>query len=169
MRVACYATAGAVALGAAAAPALTIRATPKKITAAGVGAVKLGKTYTSLRNAGLLGKIGPGCELAGPGARSAALRPPLGGSVDLTRSSPRRVRVISVTRGGTARGAGIGSTLVAIKRAFPAAVVDHSTDRTFGITIVRVPKGAGGRLAFGISTATRKVTLIGIPHIAICD
>src|SRR5436190_19435964 len=101
IRVASAATAAAVALGAAAAPALTVRATPKKITAAGVGAVKLGKTYTSLRNAGLLGKIGPGCELAGRNARAAALRLPLGGSVDLSQSTPRRVRVISVTRGAT--------------------------------------------------------------------
>ena len=131
--------------------------------------MKLGKTYTSLRNSGLLGKIGPGCELAGRNARAAALRLPLGGSVDLSQSTPRRVRVISVTRGGTARGVGIGATQARIKRAYPAAVVDRSTEKTFGITIVRVPKGAGGRLAFGISTRTNKVTVIGIPHIAICD
>jgi hypothetical protein len=51
----CAATAGAAVLAAATAtaPALTVRATPKRITAAGVGAVKLGATYTSLRAAGL--------------------------------------------------------------------------------------------------------------------
>ena len=159
----------ALALGAAVAPALTVRATPKKITAAGVGSVKLGSLYTKLRAAGLVGKIGPGCELAGPGARSAALRPPLGGSVDLTRTTPRRVRVISVLRGAKARGVGIGSTQAQVKRAFPRAVVDRSTERTFGIRIMKVPRGGGGKLQFGLSTRTKKVTLIGIPHIAICD
>jgi hypothetical protein len=49
----CAATAGAAVLATATAPALTVRATPKRITAAGVGAVKLGATYTSLRAAGL--------------------------------------------------------------------------------------------------------------------
>jgi hypothetical protein len=165
----CIATACALAFGAAVAPALTVRATPKKITAGGVGAVKIGATYTKLRAAGLVGRIGPGCELGGPAARSAALRPPLGGSVDLTRSSPRRVRVISVLKGAKARGVGIGSTQAQVKRAFPRAVVDRSTERTFGITIMKVPRGGGGKLQFGLSTRTKKVTLIGIPHIAICD
>jgi len=167
--LACIVTACAVALGAAVAPALTLRATPKRITAAGVGDVKLGALYTKLRAAGRVGKIGPGCELAGPGARSAALRAPLGGSVDLTRSSPRRVRVIAILKGAKARGVGIGSTQAQVKRAFPRAVVDRSTERTFGIRIMKVPRGGGGRLQFGISTRTKKVTLIGIPHIAICD
>ena len=167
--VACAATAGAVALGAAGAPALTVRATPKKITPAGVGAVKLGKTYTQLRAAGLVGKIGPGCELAGPGARSAALRLPLGGSINLSNASPRRVTVISVVRGATARGVGIGATRAQVKQAFPKAVVDHTTEKTFGITLMKVPKGAGGKLQFALSTKTKKVTLIGIPYIPICD
>ncbi len=149
---------GAVALGAA---------TP--ITPAGVGSVKLGKTYTSLRVAGLLGKLAPGCELAGPNTRSAPLRAPLKGSVDLSTTSPRRVRTIVVRGGASARGVGIGATQAAIRRAFPAVRLDHRTDATFGITIARVPRGGGGRLEFALDTTTRRVTLIGIPAIPFCD
>src|SRR4051812_3393425 len=86
---------GATALTAAAvAPALTLRAAPQKITAAGVGGVKLGSTYRSLRAAHLVGPIGPGCELAGPNTRSVRLRSPLKGGVDFTQTSPRKVTSI---------------------------------------------------------------------------
>ena len=151
-------------IGAAAVAAAGVRITP-----AGAGAVKLGKTYTSLRTAGLLGKIRPGCELGGPRTRSAPLRAPLKGSVDLTLGSPRRVAAITVTAGASARGVGIGASTAAIRAAFPRATFDHRGDTIFGLTIARVPRSGGGRLEFGIDTQTKRVTVIGIPRIPVCD
>jgi hypothetical protein len=139
------------------------------ITSAGVGGVKLGRTYRSLRAAGLLGKVAPGCELGGPRTRSAPLRAPLRGSVDLTLGTPRRVASISVRGGATAHGVGIGATVTRIRTAFPRAVVDHSAEDVFGLTFVRVPRGGGGRLEFGVDTITKRVTIIAIPRIAVCD
>ena len=144
-------------------------AAPARITSSGVGAIRLGRTYTSLRRAGLLGKLATGCELAGPRTRSAALRAPLTGHVDLTLRSPRRVATILVRGGATARGVGIGATSAATRRAFPRAKIDHRRDAILGLTIVRVPRRAGGRLEFGIDTKTKRVTLIGIPRIPVCD
>jgi hypothetical protein len=167
--LACATAAAVAAPCAAVASALTSRATPQRITAAGVGAVKLGKTYASLHAAGRVGKIGPGCDVAGPQARSSSLRPPLQGSVDYTSKAPRRVRVIAVRGGATARGVGIGATVARIRRAFPRATVDRSTERMFGITLVKVPRGGGGRLQFAVATSTKKVVSIGIPFVAICD
>jgi hypothetical protein len=144
-------------------------AAPAKITPAGVGGVKLGTPYPSVRAAGLVGKLGPGCELAGPNTRSAPLRAPLKGSVDLTRTTPRRITTVVVRGGAAARGVGIGARSAAITAAFPKAVFDHSTDATFGLTLVRVPKSGGGRLQFAVDTTTKKVTLIGIPAIPFCE
>lgn len=140
-----------------------------KITPAGVGAVKLGETYSQLRARHLVGPIGKGCELAGPNARAASLSAPLRGSVDFTMSSPRNVVDISVRGGATARGVGIGATIPQIETAFPKAKVDHSTDHTFAVTIVRIPKNGGGRLQFAVSTTTHRVVLIGVPLIAFCE
>jgi len=168
-RTTCIATAVAIAGSAVAvAPALTVPA-PPKITASGVGKVKLGKTYRSLRQQGLIAKVRPGCELGGPRTRSAALRAPLKGSVDLTLTSPRKVRTITVTSGAAARGVGIGGTTADITAAFPKARVDHSTDDTFGLTLVKIPSTGGGRLVFGVETTMNKVSIIGIPAIAFCE
>jgi hypothetical protein len=149
--------------------AVALAASLARVTPAGVGMVKLGRTYTSLRAAGLLGKVGPGCELAGPNTRSAALRAPLRGSVDLTRGSPRKVARIVVNRGAAARGVGIGATSAAITAAFPEVVFDHSTEATFGVALARVPKRGGGRLEFAVEAKTKRVTLIGVPSIGFCE
>ena len=149
----------------------TAAAAPRaaRITPTGVGAVRLGRTYTSLRRAGFLSKLVPGCELGGPQTRAATLRAPLQGSVELTLRSPRRVATILVRGGASARGVGIGATSAAIRKAFPRAKFDHRGDAVFRLTFVRVPKSGGGRLEFGVDTTTKRVTLIGIPRIPVCE
>jgi hypothetical protein len=141
----------------------------EKITPAGVGNIKLGETYAKLRAQHLVGKIMNGCELAGPNARSAILLTPLKGTVDFTMSTSRKVANINIRGGAAARSVGIGGTIGKIKAAFPKAIVDHSTDHTFDITLVRIPKSGGGRLQFGVDTKTHKTVLIGIPFIAFCE
>lgn len=159
----------AALFGAAVAPAATTIAGTAQITGSGAGKVKLGATYTKLREKRLVGKIGAGCELGGPSTRSARLRSPLKGSVDFTLTSPRKVTNITVLGGATARGVGIGSTIDEIKAAFPKAKVDHDTEEVFAITLVKIPKSGGGKLEFAVDTTTEKTTTIGIPHIAFCE
>ncbi|MEA2410457.1 MAG: hypothetical protein QOC77_1018 [Thermoleophilaceae bacterium] len=144
-------------------------ASTAKITPSGVDGVKIGATYTALHQKGLIGKIHHGCELGGPNTRSANLKSPLNGQVNFTLHSPRKVTDITIRGGAKARGRGIGATIAQIKSAFPKAKVDHSTDSTFGLTLVRVPKNGGGKLEFGVSTKTKRATLIGVPFIAFCE
>ena len=159
-----------LAFGAAVAPAETSRHADQKITAAGVGKVKVGKTFRSLRAAGLVGKLRPGCPLGGPQTRSARLKAPLKGSVDLTtRRRPRRVRSISITGGATARGVAIGGTIAQIKAAYPKAKVDHGTEDVFGITLVKIPKNGGGRISFAVDVDSKQITQIGVPFIPFCE
>ena len=152
---------------AAAAPATTGSAV--RFTGQGVGDVQIGDRFRALRDAGLVGPLKPGCELAGPGQRSAKLKGTTKGFVDLTRTTPRRVRSITLSGGARARGVGIGSTIRQIRAAFPGAKVDHGSDDTLGVTLVKVPRSKGGRFHFGVSTMTNKTTVIGIPTIAFCE
>jgi hypothetical protein len=160
----------AVALVAAAvAPAVTTRATPRKITGSGVGTVKLGKTYTALRRARAVGRITRGCELEGPNARQAPLRAPLKGFVDFSQSSPRRVTNIAIRGGATARGVGIGASQARVKRAFPKVRFDRSKEARFDVIIGKVSRSAGGPFEFAIVSMTKTVTAIGIPKITFCE
>jgi hypothetical protein len=154
---------------AAAAPADTSRLADQKITASGVGKVPLGASYRSLRASGLIGRVRPGCPLGGTDTRSARLKAPLKGSVDLTRSGPRKVRAITVTGGASARGVGVGDRLADIRAAFPKARVDRDTEETFRITLVRIPKNGGGRIQFAVDVDTRKITRIAVPAIQFCE
>ena len=158
----------AAAVAVPAAHAVPDRAATPKITADGVGKVKLGKRHSVLRAQGLVGPIGPGCELA-ENTRSAKLKPPLKGQVNYTLSSPRKVTDITITGGAKARGVGIGATIPQIKAKFPKAKVDHSTESVFGITLVRIPPDGGGRIKFAVDVNTHKTTIIGVPIIAFCE
>jgi hypothetical protein len=163
-------TAGALAIGSSASTPAGDSAVAV-ITPTRVDGVHLGDTHADLRARGKVGPIGPGCELGGPNTRSARLRAPLKGSVNYTLKSPRRVTDINITGGARARGVGIGATISQIKAKFPNAIVDHSTDQVFQLTLVRTPKRpvSGGRIMFGVSTQTHKTTIIGVPHIAFCE
>jgi hypothetical protein len=158
----------AAAVAVPAAHAVPDRAATPKITADGVGKVKLGKRHSVLRAQGLVGKIGPGCQLA-ENTRAAKLKPPLKGQVNYTQSSPRKVTDITITGGAKARGVGIGATIAQIKAKFPKAKVDHSTESVFGITLVRIPPDGGGRIKFAVDVDTHKTTIIGVPIIAFCE
>jgi hypothetical protein len=140
------------------------------ITPVRVDGVHLGDTHADLRARGKVGPIRPGCELA-PNTRSAKLKAPLKGSVNYTLSSPRKVDSITITGGAKARGVGIGSKIPAILAKFPHAKVDHSTEQVFQLTLVRTPKRphSGGRITFGVSTQTKRTTIIGVPFIAFCE
>jgi hypothetical protein len=157
------------AVGSSAAPGDAAQA-PATITPTRVDGVRLGMRHSVLRQRNLVGPIQAGCELGGPNTRSARLRPPLKGGVDYTSSNPRRVRSISVTKGARARGVGIGSKIPAIMARFPNATVDHGTDEVFQLTLVQTPERPnGGRITFGVSTQTKRTTIIGVPFIAFCE
>ena len=155
--------------GGATSPAQDHARQEAKITPSGVGQVRLGKTYRELRSAGVVGRLQPGCELSSPRPGFARLRAPLQGSVTLAPRAPRKVTHIAITGRAAARGVGIGDRAAAIRRASPKARFDRSTEKTFGITLVRVPRNGGGRLQFAVDVETRRVTLIGVPYIAFCE
>lgn len=155
----------AAVCGALAVPA--VAAAPKKVTPKGVGAIKLHATFKSVRSKRLVGPMQPGCELAGPSARGAQLKPPLRGGVELTTKAPRRIKSIIVSKGATARGVAIGATKAEIKAAFPKAKFDTSTQKVFQITLVKIPKDGGGPLQMALRNG--KVDLFGVPYIAFCE
>ncbi len=139
-----------------------------EVTGDGVGDVEIGAKASKLKQAGLIGRLRPGCELA-PNTRSAKLKPPLKGVVNFTTTSPRRADSIFVTGGAKASGVGIGSSKHAVKAAFPHVKFDHGTEDVFGITLAKVPKADGGKFQIAVDVSSKKVTAFGVPFIAFCE
>jgi hypothetical protein len=160
---------GVIAISASADTPPTARIAAKKITAEGVGQIKLGMTFQEAREKGLVGKLRPGCELGGPNTRIARLRSPLRGFVDLTTTSPRTIRNVLVTRGARARGVKVGDRIKDIKDAYPGAKVNKQTEEIFGLWLVRVPKSDGGPIRFSVPVDTKRINAIGVPHIPFCE
>jgi hypothetical protein len=158
----------AAAVAVPAAHAVPDRAATPKITAEGVGKVKLGKRHSVLRAQGLVGPIGPGCEL-GLNTRSAKLKPPLKGSVNYTQSSPRKVTDITITGGAKARGVGIGATIPQIKAKFPHAKVRHGLESIANVTVVKIPQVDGGVFRFLVDVDTKETVSVGVPFVALCE
>jgi hypothetical protein len=160
----------ALALG----PAAATAGGPQKITFKGVGQVKLGKTFKSLRDAGLVGKLHKGtCDAAGPNALPfAKLRSPLQGTVEFTKGTPHRLNTITIRGGAEARGVGIGDRLKDIKAKFPKRKVDHSQEDVFQAFFVFVPRAqpiGAIKMMFIIDSDTRKITSIGVPVAPLCE
>ena len=64
---------------------------------------------------------------------------------------------------------GIGATIADIQNAYPSAIIDHSTEQTFKLTLVKIPRNGGGRIQFAVPLSTHRVSLIGVPFIAFCE
>jgi hypothetical protein len=168
--IAAVCTAGVLAIASSASAPAGGAGGVAKITPVRVDGVHLGDTHADLRARGKVGPIRPGCELGGPNTRGARLRAPLKGGVNYTLTTPRRVDSITITGGARARGVGIGAKIPAIKAKFPNATIDHSTDQVFQLTLVKTPKRpSGGQITFGVSTQTKRTTVIGVPFIAFCE
>jgi hypothetical protein len=155
----------AAAAPAEAMPVADVSAALPRITAKGVGQVKLGMRFGELRQNRRVGRLRRGCELA-PDERIARLRSPLRGAVTFVE---RKATRITVTRGAAARGVRIGDRIRDIRDAYPRARVDRSTEGMFGITLVKVPKRGGGRIQFSVPVESGEIDLIAVPVVRFCE
>jgi hypothetical protein len=148
-------------------PAAATAAAPKKITPAGVGQVKLGMTFSQLRQQHLVGKLHKGnCDAAGPNASPfAKLRSPLRGVADFTKSTPHKLTDVTIRSGAKARGVGVGDSLAKVKSRFPNRKIRHD----LGFIFVDIPKTAAIKEQFIVDANTKKVLDIGVPFVALCE
>jgi hypothetical protein len=141
----------------------------KKITGRGIGAVKLGASYTDLRDAGLVGKPLVGCEVAGPTKDAATLKKASSLRGNVSFSPDKIITNVTIFKGASVRGVGPGSTLDEVTAAYPDAKVSRTLVKTFHLIEVRVAKKDGGPFTFGIDTDAGKTASVGIPSIPTCD
>ncbi|MSO79999.1 MAG: hypothetical protein EXQ79_10425 [Acidimicrobiia bacterium] len=149
----------------------TSESAPLELTEAGLGALTIGLSTSAASDTGLIGSIGPGCELAGTGQQAAPLQGGVNGSATFDAGA---LSAISVVGGAsTAAGISVGSSLSDVQSAYSAdgysVSVDDSTVDIFGIRLVTVTKN--GQPAFGMTLdpATNAVTGMATPSIQFCE
>jgi hypothetical protein len=71
--------------------------------------------------------------------------------------------------GARARGVKVGDRIRDVKDTYPRAKVDRSTEEVFGVWLVRVPRGGGGRIMFSVPVDTRRINRIGVPVTPFCE
>lgn len=144
---------------------------PLELNEAGLGPLTVGMSAGAASGTGLIGALGPGCELAGPGQQGAPLQGGVNGSATFDNGN---LSTISV-RGGASTAAGIhvGSSLPEVQAAYSSdgysVSVDNSTVGTFGVVVATITKN--GQPAFGMTLdpATNNVTAMAIPTIQFCE
>jgi hypothetical protein len=141
----------------------------------GVGPLNLGMTRTAAVDTGWLAHRGRGCELGGPPIpityRLAGRRAPSGlaGSVQFDRGHLSNVTVTAGAR--TAVGVLVGhTTAVGMGRLYRRAgfAAHVHADSVFQTTFVDVTR-ANGHFAIEGATTGRKVTVLGVPALELCE
>ncbi len=146
------------------------QAPPARVTADGVGDVRLGSTFRALRGQGLVGRLQLGCELSRPRPRIAMLRAPLRGSVTFTARRPHRASAIAVTAARPPTGSG---SATALGRSAARSRASGSTTRQTRRSGSRWPASPAARgrdrLQFAVDVETRRVNSMGVPAIPFCE
>ncbi len=160
------ATVGLLVAAGAAATAASARDQAPVISRNGVGQVKLGASYDELREAKAIRKIESGCEVV-PGSRFAELKSPLEGVVNFTTSGEPTAETIVISGGDTStrKGIGIGDRKKDVKNVYPDAEFNTTTKPVFGIITVTVKH----KFEIAIDANTKKVTLIGVRSLPVCE
>jgi hypothetical protein len=133
----------------------------------GVGEVTVGAKHSKLKEAGLVGKLKPGCELA-EADQFAKLKAPLEGSVNFTPDNRADSIVVAGGEAATDEGVTVGSRRRKVKKVYPNAKFNKSTESVFGVIIVTIPKRDGGRFELALDE-TKHVSLFGVPFVPFCE
>jgi hypothetical protein len=138
------------------------------VTGKGVAGMHLGTSAKSLREAGKIGPLGPGCELD-PGQKVAQLQPPLHGTAVFRAN--RRLSGLDFSGGvKTARGIRVGSTAGKARTAYPNSFyqppgsADPFAEGFLWVNSIEHPK-----LTFTIDPSSRRVETISVHAPNFCE
>lgn len=128
----------------------------------GLGDLRIGMSAEEASATGLIGEIGPGCELAGPGNEGADL---VGADGFVTFQDGELV-AIDVREGAeTAEGIRVGDSLDDLRTAYDDVEVDTTTEDVFAFWIARVPAG----IEAVVEPETEEITSLAVPQVQLCD
>lgn len=135
----------------------------------GLGPLTLGMSAADAGETGLIGPVGPGCELGG--TEAASLKPPLAGTVDFSDGKLESIDL----RGGakTKENVGPNATVDEITRAYDgrngfSLKRITETEEQFGIFLLEASKN-GEKYTFVVETGEVRATSVAVPDPLFCE
>lgn len=136
----------------------------------GIGALRLGMARAEAEKTGMLGPVGPGCELSG--STGADLLPPLEGGVEFDAEG--RLESVNLRAGATtAEGVPPTATLEQLRQAYDGRngftlTRDDGPVEAFGIFLEKAFKGEAS-YTFDFDVGTTKASSVSVPAPAFCE
>jgi hypothetical protein len=139
------------------------------LTAKGVGPIKIGATYASLKAAGLVGKLSPGCELVTPRESGAQLIGAIKGSA--TFNKKQKLVAITVRKGAeTAKHVTIGDSAKSALAKYPGAKYQRASVKDpIPYSSITVISGGNIQFSFLVSAKTQKIVELDVPTAQFCE
>ncbi|MGH9023556.1 MAG: hypothetical protein ACRDV9_10730, partial [Acidimicrobiia bacterium] len=130
----------------------------------------IGMALEKAQSESLVTDVKPGCEAAGPGEKAAHIVAAEEGFATFNDGVLTR---ISLRKGLTAEGIGLGATVDELKQAYSAngynATIDDSTLEVFGILLASVTKDGKEAYGFLVDPDTQTIEELSAPNVGFCD
>jgi hypothetical protein len=144
-----------------------------RLTADGIGPLRIGMTLEEAEATGLVGSFEPGCEVESPPPMSAPLRQ-VEGTVD---AADGRVRSITVRRsnevatdpGLVEPGDPVDEAVTAWEAAGLAVTVDKDQEDIYGVWFVQVRNGSDPAFEATANPALGTLDAISVPEVVLCE
>ncbi len=144
-----------------------------RLTADGIGPLRIGMTLEEAEATGLVGSFEPGCEVESPPPMSAPLRQ-VEGTVDVADGKVRSITVrqsneVATDPGLVEPGDPVDEAVTAWEAAGLAVTVDKDQEDIYGVWFVQVRNGSDPAFEATANPALGTLDAISVPEVVLCE
>ena len=144
-----------------------------RLTAEGIGPLRIGMTLEEAQATGFVGSFEPGCEVESPPPMTAQLRE-MDGTVDVAGGKVRSITVrqaneVATDPGLVEPGDPVDQAVAAWEAAGLDVAVDKDQEDTYGVWFVQVRNGSEPAFEATANPALETLDTISVPEVVLCE